>query len=248
MASGDVSYGKARTLVPHLSPDNAAALVGLASRTPAQQLGPAIAAWMLGHDNPADIDTRQHHERSVSWRTDPDGMTVITIRVPPMVGGGICAVIDHRVRAQRAPMGASLRQQRADALAALLTTNPGAGGGVTAEMVIHIRGNEPARLADGTPLSDHAVTALLPDAFVSLLLHDTDRHPIDASPRRRHPTRRQRRVNHEAHPTCAWPGCRATAFLQHDHIHPYEQGGPTTIANLQRLCGPHNRAKEQARA
>lgn len=31
--------------------------------------------------------------------------------------------------------------------------------------------------------------------------------------------------------------------IQYDHIQPYNQGGPTVIANLQRLCGPHNRGR-----
>lgn len=30
-------------------------------------------------------------------------------------------------------------------------------------------------LTDGTPLADHAVTTLLPDAFVSLLIYDSRR-------------------------------------------------------------------------
>jgi 5-methylcytosine-specific restriction endonuclease McrA len=44
-------------------------------------------------------------------------------------------------------------------------------------------------------------------------------------------------------PTCAHPGCNARTLLQTDHIKPYNKGGPTTLANLQLLCGPHNRAK-----
>ena len=32
-------------------------------------------------------------------------------------------------------------------------------------------------------------------------------------------------------------------FLQYDHIEPYTDDGPTILANLQRLCGPHNRAR-----
>ncbi len=135
-----------------------------------------------------------------------------------------------------------MAQQRADALVAAVTS----GGTVGAEVVVHVRpgGNT---LADGTPLSDHAVTALLPDAFVSLLVHDTQRNPIDASPRRRTPTRRQRRVLDESQPRCSHPGCDARAFLPHDHIRPYRDGGPTVIANLRRLCGTHNRAREPDR-
>ena len=41
-------------------------------------------------------------------------------------------------------------------------------------------------------------------------------------------------------------GRTARHFLQHDHIQPFHQDGPTIIDNLQRLCGPHNRAKAQA--
>ena len=45
IANGDVSFAKARTLVPHLSNDNVDALVGIAMVTPAGRLGAAIAAW-----------------------------------------------------------------------------------------------------------------------------------------------------------------------------------------------------------
>ncbi len=137
-------------------------------------------------------------------------------------------------------MGASLTQQRADAFVAAVTQG---GGKVDAEVVIHVdeTGNT---LTDGTPLTDHAVTRLLPDAFVSLLLHDTQRQPIDASPRRRTPTRRQRRVLDARASECQHPGCHARTFLQYDHIQPYTNAGPTTIDNLQRFCGPHNRARQ----
>jgi Domain of unknown function (DUF222) len=253
MADGDVSYAKARVLVPHLTHTNVEVLVGLASATPAGRLGQAIAAWSAGHEDPADIERRHLNERSVTWRVEADGMVVTTIRQPPADAAVLHAALDHHVRTRRhprdtAPAGASaarptLRQQRSEALLALLTTG---SRKPTTEIVVHIRGDEPALLADGTPLNNHAVTALLPDAFVSLLLHDTHRYPIDASPRRRHPTRRQRRVNDERHPHCALDGCRCTEFLQHDHDKPYTRGGPTVLANLQKLCGPHNRAKGSA--
>jgi 5-methylcytosine-specific restriction endonuclease McrA len=47
----------------------------------------------------------------------------------------------------------------------------------------------------------------------------------------------------ESQTQCAHPGCSARTFLQYDHIEPYARGGPTVLANLQRLCGPHNRAR-----
>ena len=259
MADGDLSYAKARVLVPHLSEENVDALVRIAETTPAGRLGVAIATWMHRHDDPDAIADRQHQARSCSWRTDCDGMIVLTARLTPEVAGRVCAVIDSQVMrapagastsshtatttattASDAPAGASLLQQRADALAAVVT---GGGGTVDAEVVIHV-GPEGSTLSDGTPLSDHAVAGLLPEAFVSLLLHDARRFPIDASPRRRAPTRRQRRVVDARSDECAHPGCHCRTFLQYDHVQPYARGGPTTVDNLQRLCGPHNRARE----
>lgn len=254
MRTGLVSYAKARTLAPYLTDENAEDLVEIACRTPAGRLGAAIAAWSQRHEDPDTIAERQHQQRSVTWRTEPDGMVTLTARLAPTVAAEVCAVIDRFVISGRdapagacdehrsdASAGASLRQQRADAMARAMTS----GGDVTTEVVIHVRpdGNT---FADGTPLADNAVAALLPDAFISLLVHDSRNHPIDASPRRRTPTRRQQRVVDARYATCQHPGCTATVFLQYDHIEPYHEGGPTTLDNLQRLCGPHNRAKNAA--
>ena len=239
MASGDVSYAKARVLATYLTPANVDDLLGIAETTPAGRLGAAIAAWSQRNDDPDTIRARQHEARSVTWRTEPDGMVVLTARLTPDTAGAVCAAIDTTVTRTHAPAGASLTHQRADALATLVTNG---GASVTAEVVVHVRADGNT-LTDGTPLSDHAVTAMLTDAFVSLLLHDTENQPIDASPRRRIPTRRQQRVLDQIDHECRHPGCHATAFLQYDHIEPYAQGGPTILANLQRLCGPHNRAR-----
>ncbi|MBX3313875.1 MAG: DUF222 domain-containing protein [Actinobacteria bacterium] len=243
MANGDVSYAKARVLVPHLTSANADALLDLAERNPAGRLGAAIAAWSQRHEDAATIRARQHEARSLSWRTEPDGTVLLTARLTPEVAGAVCAVIDTAVTRTGAPAGASLAHQRADALAAVVTDG---GGQVEAEVVVHVT-TDGNHLPDGTPLSDHAVAQLLPDAFVSLLIHDTERQPIDASPRRRHPTRRQRRVLDARADQCQHPGCTARAFLQYDHVQPYTEGGPTTIDNLQRLCGPHNRQRTRSR-
>jgi hypothetical protein len=247
LARGDLSYAKARVLAAHLDQDNADELIGLAERTPAGHLGAAVAAWSNRHDDPAVIRSRHQEQRGCSWRCDPDGMITLTARMTPEAAAVVCAVIDtHVMRAPDAPAGASprpsLAQQRHDALAHALAHD----SQITTEIVIHV--DEDANtLPDGTPLSDHTVSRLLPDAFVSLLLHDTRRHPIDASPRRRAPTTRQRRVLDARQPRCAHPGCTCETFLQYDHVTRFADGGPTTLDNLQRLCGPHNRAKEPDR-
>jgi hypothetical protein len=242
MASGDVSYAKARVLAACLTDENADALISIAEQTPAGRLSAAIAAWSQRNEDPETIRRRQHESRGVTWHTEPSGTVRITARLTPEAAGSVCAAVDRAVSRNHAPAGASLRQQRADALVDLVT---GGGAGVTAEVVIHVN-EEGNALPDGTPLSDNAVAGLLPASFVSLLMHDAERWPIDASPRRRFPTRRQRRVVDQRERECAHPGCHATALLQYDHVQPYERGGPTVVDNLQRLCGPHNRAKDEA--
>lgn len=239
MADGDVSYAKARVLVAYLTEDNILDLLAIAERTPAGRLGAAVAAWSQRNDDPETIRRRQFESRSVTWRTEPDGMVIVTARLTPEAAGAVCAAVDTVVARNHAPAGASLAQQRADSLVAVAT----GGGAVTAEVVIHVN-SEGNALEDGTPLSDHAVGSLLPDAFVSLLMHDAQRQPIDASPRRRFPTRRQRRVLDLIDQECRQVDCHVTEFLQYDHIQPYAKGGPTVLSNLQRLCGPHNRARE----
>jgi hypothetical protein len=239
MASGELSYAKARALVAHLTDANAEQLVQLAASVPAAALGRTVAAWSRQHEDPADIDRRHHRDRVLRWHTDADGMITLTARLAPHRAAELIAVIDQRVMSDRAPAGASLGQQRADALVAVVA---GGGSGVVAEVVLHVDGDG-SHLADGTPVSEHAVTALLDDAYISLLLHDAERYPIDASPRRRSPTRRQQRVVEARYPECAHPGCHARALLQYDHIEGYGAGGATVLDDLQRLCGPHNRRK-----
>lgn len=238
MADGDVSYAKARVLLSTLDSTNAQALVDIASNTPAARLGAAVAAWAQRHDDPEAISQRQHSNRRLSWRTRADGMVEVSALLTPEAAGTLCATVDTQVTRNQKLAGATLAQQRADALVHACAH----GGTVNTEVVVHVTETGNA-LEDGTPLADHAVAGLLPDAFVSLLVRDMKRQPIDASPRRRFPTPRQQRVIDARHPQCAHPGCHASTFLQYDHIQPYGQQGPAVVANLQRLCGPHNRAK-----
>ncbi|HET8931532.1 MAG TPA: DUF222 domain-containing protein [Acidimicrobiales bacterium] len=258
MRNGDLSYAKARVLVPWLTHANATELIGIAETTPAGRLGMAIAAWAHRSDDQDLIEQHQRDTRSCTWRTEGDGMVTITARLTPAAAGAVCAVIDAQVTrttpavtvkasdthddasADASSSYPSLAQQRADALVTVVTQT--GAGNVDSEVIVHVR-QDGNTLVDGTPLSDHTVAKMLPDAFVTLLIHDADNEPIDATPRRRFPTPRQRKVIDARQDQCQQPGCHARNFLDYDHIHPYTRGGPTILENLQRLCGPHNRAK-----
>ncbi|WP_150256120.1 HNH endonuclease signature motif containing protein [Nocardiopsis deserti] len=70
---------------------------------------------------------------------------------------------------------------------------------------------------------------------------------LDVGHSRRLASARQRTAAFHGHATCAHPGgCEVPiSFCQADHVTSFSRGGRTVVANLQPLCGPHNRAKYQ---
>ncbi|APC38438.1 HNH endonuclease [Nocardiopsis dassonvillei] len=70
---------------------------------------------------------------------------------------------------------------------------------------------------------------------------------LDVGHSRRLASTRQRTAAFHGHATCAHPGgCEVpVALCQADHVQSFSRGGRTVVANLQPLCGPHNRAKYQ---
>ena len=108
------------------------------------------------------------------------------------------------------------------------------------EVVVHVRGDGNT-LDDGTPLADTAVTRLIPEAFISALVHDSAGNPIDATNRRRHPTRRQRRLVKERDQACI--DCGRQHLLNYDHVPEYEQTSHTITSELRLRCAPCHHAR-----
>lgn len=134
----------------------------------------------------------------------------------------------------------TLAQQRADALSALFLRRDIE---LATEIVIHVRGDG-VTFDDGTPTTSSAVVRQLDDAFVRLMVHDTERRPINASHRRRLPTAAQRRVVLEAHGhECV--DCQSTDLLELDHNPPFHQTRHTVTDELEPRCGPCHRARHR---
>lgn len=75
---------------------------------------------------------------------------------------------------------------------------------------------------------------IAPEAFVRMLIHDTERRPVNASSRQRHPSARQRRVVLGRDRACT--DCGTTEFLELDHDPPYEQTRHTIVDELRPRC------------
>ena len=247
-----LSYSKIRILTRVATPDNEAELVEIAERVPAGELNRHLAARRALTEDPNKLADEQVEARSMSWRTEADGTMVLTIRLPPERAGAITVKVDAEVMAAptNAPAGASrptLAQLRADAMVTICE----AGGGAAAptELVIHAHETEDGRLVgvlpDGTPVPGPVVSELSCASTIRALMHDSEGKPIDASPGRRGPTKRQMLLLLERDKHCTHPGCRSKVFLHaHHEVHRLD-GGPTVLANLRLLCGFHHRLEHR---
>ena len=135
----------------------------------------------------------------------------------------------------------TMAEQRADALVLLFLGLP---VDITTEVVLHVRGDGNT-FNDGTPITTNAIARQLDDSFIRLLIHDAEGRPIDATNRRRHPTKRQARLVMEQHDhECV--DCGSTMLLELDHNPPYEQTRHTVTSELEPRCAPCHRARHRA--
>ncbi len=265
-AARELSYSKVRHLTRVATTEHESELVEIARRTSAGRLGIALARWRADHESDDETERRHRRDRGLAWRTDVDGMVVGSFRLPPAAAAVLIAAVDALVmtsgsaatpggndasaappRSPTVSEGAmarpwpTLSQQRADALVQIVA---GGGSRVTTEVVLHVRGDG-CSLDDGTPVAGSVVERIAPDAFVSLLIHDADGRPIDASGRQRHPSRRQRRVVRERDGVCV--DCGSSELLQYDHVPDFERSRRTLVDELELRCAPcHHRRHASA--
>ena len=240
-----ISYSKVRTLTRLATPENEHELLRIATTTTAADLGRALAAWLHRNSNDEDIADYHQQQRSVRWRTEPDGMVNFSLRLQPVLAGMLIAFLTTwvmRTRPQQNAVGEwpTVAQQHADALHALVTEG---AGSIESEVVVHVRGDGNT-LDDGTPIPESVVAGLIPTAFISALVHDSKGDPIDATNRRRHPNRRQKRLVKERDKNCI--DCGRHEILEYDHVPAYERTQHTVTKELQLRCAPchHNRHEQ----
>lgn len=232
-----ISYSKARTLTRIATPANEAELLDIARTTTAAGLGRALAAWLHRNCEPEDLAAHHERQRSARWRTEPDGMTIFTLRLPPLLAGMLIVwlttwIMTTRPRPTAGGDWPTVAQQHADAIEALLTEG---AGHLDTELVVHVQG-EGNTLDDGTPLPDSVIADLIPISFIRALIHDAEGNPIDATNRRRHPTTRQKRLVTARDKCCT--DCGRQELLEHDHVPAYEQTGHTITTELELRCAP----------
>lgn len=95
--------------------------------------------------------------------------------------------------------------------------------------------------SDGLPLPPATIARLLCDGTVTPIIVDADGNVLRAGRTIRHANRHQRRALRAMYRTCAFDGCDV-AFdrCEIHHVRPWEDGGPSDLANLVPVCSRHH--------
>ncbi|MFW6051078.1 MAG: DUF222 domain-containing protein [Myxococcota bacterium] len=98
-----------------------------------------------------------------------------------------------------------------------------------------------AKLEDGTHVSAETFRRIACDAALVPHLEDEAGRTLDVGRKTRSIPPSIRRALRQRQPTCAFPGCGHTRFLDAHHLTHWIDGGETKISNLVHLCRLHHR-------
>jgi 5-methylcytosine-specific restriction endonuclease McrA len=214
--------------------------------------------------DPRSVTQRASHaasERSVSLRPAPDCMTYLTALLPAHEGVAVYAALTrHADTLKSAGDPRSLGQIKADTLVERTTGTPGGITGIEINLVMTDRtllqgDTEPARLTGygvvPAAWARELITQEKSDGREELKtwlrrLYTAPRTGdlVAMDSKRRLFPPKLRRFIQVRDDTCRTPYCDAP-IRHHDHIIPWHNDGPTTLANGAGLCEACNHTKEQ---
>ena len=267
LATGEIGLGHARVIMEHGAPlddDKRAKFEhivleqaievtpGRLTRT-AESVANRLSGDTLDERHNAATDAR-----NVSLKPLKDGMAIMTIYLPKILGTAMWDRLCQQAKAVRnAGDPRTLDQIRCDLAAELLLTGEpatdedsphGAAVGITAEVCVIIpvlsllgKSDEPATLNGGSPIGLDDARALAADApsLVRILTDPITNQVLAVDTYR--PSKKLRRFLRIRDGRCRFPICNAPAHRADiDHTIPAAAGGPTQDDNLECLCrGDH---------
>jgi hypothetical protein len=220
----------------------------------------------------AGIDQSQAYEnirraRYLHHWTDEEGAVRFDARLIPDDGARLVAAVKAEARrlaadARRAGCEEPQRALAADALVRLTCRrDPEGGPGGTSSgpaTMVHVRVDHEAlmrgHLETGEiceipgigPIPVEVARRLAADSILSVLLTDGVDVTSVAHAGRIIPNAIRTALT-ERDPICVVPGCDVREGLEIDHVLPFTDGGPTSLANLARLCHWHHYLKTHQR-
>ena len=263
MATGQLTYSKARALTRIAAADNVAELVDLAIAMTSNQLERFVAAVRRCDPDLDTADDSALTNRAVHVSRS-DGAMTLSVTLPMEAGQSLLAVIDSFVAADPT---STPTQRRADALVALAehaaipphVDRQAARPRYLATLHLDEQGyrsltssEEPETgccsvapgdrgLADATPVAHATARRMLCDAVLDTAVRDRQGNPLFAGRSTRTINRRLRRALLDRDGACRFPGCTHRGWLDAHHLVHWIDGGPTDIHNLLLLCRRHHR-------
>jgi hypothetical protein len=196
---------------------------------------------------------QQRRETRVIRKILPDGMHVLNGVFHPELGTRIFEALDAELGKLVAASGdrdADRTQLAAVALGNLVTGGHQAARGVEADVTVivdlatlldDVHDHSVCETGDGVVLLPETIRRLACNGRLNPVILGTDGVPISVGREHRLANRAQRRALRAMYRTCAFPGCDVHySRCEIHHLHEWELGGPTDLANLLPLCSRHH--------
>jgi hypothetical protein len=264
MASGSLSYSKAREITRIGNAGNEEYLLSIAEHGTAAHVERLVRAYRRCQEaEELSREERQQQSRKVCFRYDDDGSLILTCRLPAEAGARVMKALDVAVEGlpvyENVPAGtfkqvAPYSQRRADALARMAESflahdvleSPGAD---RQQIVVHVaaetlrsRSAGCCEIEHGPSIPAETARRIACDATVVALVENEEGEPLNAGRKTRLISAPLRRLLTARDKGCRFPGCANARYIDMHHIKHWANGGETKPSNLVSLCRFHHRA------
>ncbi len=268
MASGILSYSKAREITRIGNAGNEDYLLSIAEHGTASHVERLIRAYRRCQEaEELTREQRQRQHRRVTFRYDDDGSLVLTCHLPAEVGAMVMKALDVAVEGipVREDVSAGTSKElvpfsarRADALARVAESflahdvleSPGTD---RQQIVVHVAAETLRKRAAGCCEIEHGPSIAAEtarrfscDASIVALVEDEDGEPLNVGRKTRIISAPLRRLLMARDKGCRFPGCSNARYIDMHHIKHWANGGETKPSNLVSLCRFHHRAVHEA--
>jgi hypothetical protein len=239
-------------------------ITALAATTTPEQFRRRLGRMVddITHDDGLDRAARQVADATALMKVDDDtGMHRLVATLAPEQGNRIRRALDHEVATLTTlDEFAGLRRDQlfAHALERLVCGTGAAAGLGPPEVSILIdhrtladgvrHDHSVCEYSDGTTVSIETARRHACDAHIIPIVLDGSSQPLDIGRGKRLATKAQRLALRAMYRTCAIDGCDRHYDLCHiHHLHEWEHGGSTDLANLIPLCSFHHHRAHEGR-
>ncbi len=196
-----------------------------------------------------DEARRRRDGRSLRyWWNQQTGMLDGRFSLPDVEGAAFESVIQQVTERMKPGKGRQWERwdrRAADALTELVKRYQGDSDtlaeGVRPNVVVSVRSDGPAEVADGVMLADEQVEQMRANCTIELAFLDEHGSVTAISRATTALSPKVRRSVIKRDGRCRWPGCEVRDGLEVHHIRPRSCGGTDEFTNLVAVCAPHHR-------